>query len=583
MVPKDLRGLSLVNLVRCVSSERNETTNSGVSGFPCVLPLGAAASLRAHTTSSPRPGRTHWAEATTPADDDIQDYHRSWSCCTMAAPPGSPSAQAAEAPLSQPGEQTVEMGSVSRTGRLSFCTKVCYGFGGIPNQVASSAIAFYLQLFLLDVAQIPAAYVSLVLFGGKVSGAAADPVAGFFINRSRRRGSGRLMPWMLGCIPFIALAYFFLWFLPPFTSLRGLWYTTFYCLFQAMATFFQVPYTALTMLLTPSPTERDSATAYRMTMEMVGTLMGATVHGFIVSGAHRSNHCVDTELPVPAAISPDATRLYSIAAAVVVVTYHVCSGLLCLGVKEQPDPSASASGQGLGFLAGMGLTARHPPYLKLVVSFLFISTAVQVEQSYLVLFCTHASRLQDHVQNLVLIILVSAVLSTPLWEWVLQRFGKRTPAFGIFMMVPFAILLAAVPTAPVAYVVAFVSGVSTAVSLLLPWSILPDVVDDFQLQHRHGPGLETIFYASYVFFTKLSGAGALGISTLSLQFAGYKAGACKQAEEVVVTLKVLIGAVPTCMILAGLCILMVGPTPKVPSQDTSLQLSLRRRTSYSLA
>lgn len=27
--------------------------------------------------------------------------------------------------------------------------------------------------------------------------------------------------------------------------------------------FFQVPYTALTMLLTPSPRERDSATAYR--------------------------------------------------------------------------------------------------------------------------------------------------------------------------------------------------------------------------------------------------------------------------------------------------------------------------------
>lgn len=60
------------------------------------------------------------------------------------------------------------------------------------------------------------------------------------------------------------------------------------------------------------------------------------------------------------------------------------------------------------------------------------------------------------------------------------------------------------------------------------------------------------------------------------RFAGYKAGACKQAEQVVVTLKVLIGAVPTCMILTGLCILMVGPGPKVPSQDTSRQLSLRR-------
>ncbi|XP_077700095.1 sphingosine-1-phosphate transporter MFSD2B isoform X3 [Canis aureus] len=399
----------------------------------------------------------------------------------MAVSAGAPGAPAVEE--ARPSERS----SDSRAGQLSFCTKVCYGIGGMPNQVASSATAFYLQLFLLDVAQIPAAQVSLVLFGGKVSGAAADPVAGFFINRSSRTGSGRLMPWVLGCTPFIAVAYFLLWFLPPFSSLRGLWYTAFYCVFQALATSLQVPYAALTMRLTPCPRERDSATAYRMTMEMAGTLLGAAVHGLLVSGAHRPHPCEDAAPPGP------QTR-----------------------VRDSADA-------------------------------------------------------------------VSAVLSTPLWEWVLQRFGKKTSAFGICVMVPFAILLAAVPTAPVAYVVAFVSGLSIAVSLLLPWSMLPDVVDDFQLQHQHSPGLETIFYSSYVFFTKLSGAGALGISTLSLEFAGYEAGACKQAEQVVVTLKVLIGAVPTCMILTGLCILMAGPAPKVPSQDPSRRLSLQRRTSYSLA
>ncbi|XP_022430054.1 major facilitator superfamily domain-containing protein 2B isoform X4 [Delphinapterus leucas] len=456
----------------------------------------------------------------------------------MAVSPEGTPAPPVETLPSPPEAHTLEPGSDSGAGRLSFCTKVCYGIGGVPNQVASSAIAFYLQLFLLDVAQIPAAQVSLVLFGGKVSGAAADPLAGFFINRSRRTGSGRLMPWVLGCTPFIALASFFLWFLPPFTSLRGLWYTALYSLFQALA-----------------------------------TPQGA--------GLGHCVPCKETALPGQVAVSPNATRLYSIAATVVAVTYPVCSSLLCLGVKERPGASARAAGQGLSFLAGLRLTVRHPPYLKLVISFLFISAAVQVEQSYLVLFCAHASRLHDHVQSLVLTILVSAVLSTPMWEWVLQRFGKRMSAFGIFGMVPFAILLAAMPTAPVAYVVAFVSGVSIAVSLLLPWSMLPDVVDEFQLQHQHGPGLETIFYSSYVFFTKLSGAGALGISTLSLDFAGYESGACKQAEQVVVTLKVLIGAMPTCMILIGLCILMVGPTPKVPSRNSSR--SLGRRTSYSLA
>ncbi|XP_049552324.1 sphingosine-1-phosphate transporter MFSD2B isoform X8 [Orcinus orca] len=389
----------------------------------------------------------------------------------MAVSPEGTLAPPVETPPHPPEAHTLEPGSDSGAGRLSFCTKVCYGIGGVPNQVASSAIAFYLQLFLLDVAQIPAAQVSLVLFGGKVSGAAADPLAGFFINRSRRTGSGRLMPWVLGCTPFIALASFFLWFLPPFTSLRGLWYTALYSLFQALA-----------------------------------TPQGA--------GLGHCVPCKETALPGQVAVSPNATRLYSIAATVVAVTYPVCSSLLCLGVKERPDASARASGQGLSFLAGLRLTVRHPPYLKLVISFLFISAAVQVEQSYLVLFCAHASRLHDHVQSLVLTILVSAVLSTPMWEWVLQRFGKRMSAFGIFGMVPFAILLAAMPTAPVAYVVAFVSGVSIAVSLLLPWSMLPDVVDEFQLQHQHGPGLETIFYSSYVFFTKLSG----GPATASLEF-----------------------------------------------------------------
>lgn len=41
-------------------------------------------------------------------------------------------------------------------------------------------------------------------------------------------------------------------------------------------------------------------------MEMVGTLMGATVHGLIVSGAHGPHTCEDVALPSQAAISPKA-------------------------------------------------------------------------------------------------------------------------------------------------------------------------------------------------------------------------------------------------------------------------------------
>uniref|UniRef100_A0A7N4V1Y5 Major facilitator superfamily domain containing 2B n=1 Tax=Sarcophilus harrisii TaxID=9305 RepID=A0A7N4V1Y5_SARHA len=136
------------------------------------------------------------------------------------------------------------------------------------------------------------------------------------------------------------------------------------------------------------------------------------------------------------------------------------------------------------------------------------------------------------------------------WEWFLQRVGKKAAAGG-----PWG---------------------SWTLGGLCPRSMLPDVVDDFRLQKLPLKGLETIFYSSYVFFTKLSGAGALGISTLSLDFAGYESGACKQSEPAVLALKVLIGAVPTSMVLLGLAILSAYPITEQRRQETARELDALR-------
>ncbi|XP_020833687.1 sphingosine-1-phosphate transporter MFSD2B isoform X7 [Phascolarctos cinereus] len=436
-------------------------------------------------------------------------------------------------PGPQPLEKEEDLPQDRPSGHLSVISKLCYSIGGAPNQAASSAAAFYLQLFLLDVAGIPAVQASLVVFVGKLLGAAADPAAGFIISRSPRTALGRLTPWILGCSPFLALTYFFLWFLPPIGRLQGLWYAAFYGLFQALSTLLQVPYSALTMFLTQDQEERDSATAYRMTMEMAGTLTGATVHGLIVAGAHKAPRCpeanlTDPLLSVASSISPHTSQLYMIAAGVIAGTYPLCTALLALGTTEEDDGYILEQRR-VPFFQGLSHTLQHQPYQKLVASFLFISAAVQVQQSYLVLFCTHAAPLHSHMQNLVLLVLVAAVLSTPFWEWFLQRVGKKAVAYGIGAMVPSALLLAAVPTAPVAYAVAFVSGTSIALASLLPW------------------------------------------------FAGYESGSCKQSDKVVIMLKVLIGAVPTSMVLIGLGILSVYPITEQRRRETAHRLDMLRR------
>lgn len=38
--------------------------------------------------------------------------------------------------------------------KLSVCNKLCYAIGGAPYQMTGSALGFFLQIYLLDVAQV---------------------------------------------------------------------------------------------------------------------------------------------------------------------------------------------------------------------------------------------------------------------------------------------------------------------------------------------------------------------------------------------------------------------------------------------
>ncbi|XP_034965867.2 sphingosine-1-phosphate transporter MFSD2B [Zootoca vivipara] len=471
--------------------------------------------------------------------------------------------------------------------KLSVCSKLCYGIGGAPNQAASSATSFFLQIFLLDVAMITPFHTSLVLFIGKTWGAAADPIAGYLISKSKRTKIGLLMPWLLGCTPFLIVSYFFLWYCPSVIKAKDIWYMAFFCLFQALSTLFHVPYTALVMFLSADQKERDSATAYRMGFEGLGTLLGATLQVSMVSDAHSSDNCnhsvddMDTNLYGNSSSVPDMSeanrKLYIIAGGTISTLYIFGFIALCAGVREKVDPYALKSDPQIPFLKGHKLALMCGPYVKLAASFLLISTAIQVVQNNFVLFCSDATNLHNHIDYLVVLVLVSGALSVPFWQWFLNRFGKKTAASGISLMIPASTLLVLLPEPAVAYFSAGVSGISIAASLLLPWSMLPDVVDYFRVQNPHSTGHETIFYSSYTFFYKMSAGIGLGISAASLNLAGFKSGVCKQSHSVVIMLKVLVGAVPSLLIPLGLFILIFYPINEKTRREIKYALERRRQ------
>ncbi|XP_033981169.1 sodium-dependent lysophosphatidylcholine symporter 1-B-like isoform X2 [Trematomus bernacchii] len=346
-----------------------------------------------------------------------------------------------------------------------------------------------------------------------------------------------------------------------------------------MQTCFHVPYSALTMFITTDQKERDSATAYRMMVEVLGTVLGTAIQGQIVGAA---SNCPDPDeldssnSTIPTGYSLEETKqAYLIASGVICIIYVCCAAVLFLGVKEKKDNGRKKTL--LTFRQGICLVMSHGPYVKLVIGFLFTSLAFMLLEGNFALFITYSLGHRKHFQNILLVIMLSGTLTIPWWQWFLTRFGKKKAVyFGISWAVPFMLLIVCIKSQLIiSYLVSVAAGVSVAAAFLLPWSMLPDVVDDFKVRNPEIHGHEALFYSFYVFFIKFASGMSLGVSTLSLKFAGYVTGSCIQPEAVSLTLKVLVSPVPVALIAVGLLILRTYPIDEERRQGNQKLLQER--------
>ncbi|XP_071882477.1 sodium-dependent lysophosphatidylcholine symporter 1 isoform X3 [Anas platyrhynchos] len=456
---------------------------------------------------------------------------------------------------------------------LPLCRKLCYAVGGIPYQMTGNALGFFLQIFLLDVVQLEPFHASLILFLGRAWDAVTDPAVGFLVSKSPRRKFGKLIPWIACSTPFGVLCYCLLWSTladgAP-ASLKFLWYLFTYNFFQICMTCYHVPYSSLTMFLGGTQRDRDSATAYRMGLEVFSTLLGSGIQGQMVGASHgRLTHsCSLGNGTLPNSSTPslagwlEGTRRAYVSASLVLGSIYCLSCLvLVFGVREQPGPLSPLGKAGLPFTRCLRMIVGHKPYTQLLCGFLFASLAFQVMQGIFAFFCTHAVGLAGKFQHLVLVMLVTASLSIPFWQWFLGRFGKKTAVtVGLALIIPALVAITQVSHNFLAFILLMmVAGCSMAVLYLLPWSMLPDAVDDFMLRNPSCLNLEALFYSFYVFFNKFAGGLAVGISTLGLHFAGYRAGDCTYNPSVTLALKLLMAPVPITLLLIAITLFCLHP------------------------
>src|SRR5678816_77213 len=156
----------------------------------------------------------------------------------------------------------------SATQHLRVAEKIGYALGDLAANLIFQTLVTFLAFFYTDVYRIPpSAAATLIFIVGLLGAFVFTPVMGLVADRTRR---GKFRPWLLWtAIPFGALS--LLAFSTPDLGAHGkiVYALTTYTLLVFVYVANNLPYSALSGVLTGSMAERNSLSSYRFVAVMV--------------------------------------------------------------------------------------------------------------------------------------------------------------------------------------------------------------------------------------------------------------------------------------------------------------------------
>lgn len=451
--------------------------------------------------------------------------------------------------------------------KLSPFTKLAFGAGDLGPAIVSGINGFFLNAFLLDVAGLRPAMAGTIFLIVKVWDAVNDPLLGSLSDRTRTRW-GRRRPWLLfGAVPF-GLFFFLQWLVPPFSDVGKFWYYLVVALcLDAAFTAVNVPYTSLTPELSRDYDERTSLSSYRMSFSILGSVTAASLHSVIVGTFAQSG-------------DPRGVYTGHLVSGAIWATLITVPSLITFAFTRERH-AMEAQSEGPGFLEGLRIAFRNRAYLAVIAIYLLAWLAVQFVQSNLILYARYWADAERYFPILILAVQLSGFVFILVWNQVSRRIGKQgTYYIGMgFWIVVSLILFFVQPGQIVAlFVLAVLAGGGVSISYLIPWSMLPDVIELDELET--GQRREGLYYGFFVFLQKLGMSLGLAVSNFALEAAGYinqvpGQPLPLQPPAVQLALRLSVSAVPAGILLVSF--LAVRAYPITRERHTEIRAELQQR------
>ncbi len=421
--------------------------------------------------------------------------------------------------------------------QLTKRVKIGYGVGDLGGNLFFTMTGFYLLFYLTDVVGLAAGLAGTALMIGKVWDAVTDPVVGYLSDRTPGR-FGRRRPWIFVGI-WLTWASLIWMFSPPGNNIF-LWVILANCVLNTGYTFINIPYGALTPDLTTDFNERTLLNGYRMSFAVVGTFIGAGGVLVLVNAFGGG---------------PAGWRGMSV---VIGGVMAMASLAVVLTVKEKPYRQ---TGQQENIFLSYQQVLRMKPFLLAIIPWALHITGVNIIQGALLYYFRFIYGDEAAFQIALPILLASAIVCIPLWVRISRSIGKRASyniGMGIFAVTILVFFLVGHRTGPgIAFLLMGIGGIGFATQYVMPFSILPDVVEyDYA---ENGVRREGVFYGQWTFMSKLGQAFGLAINGWILTLFGYRESIggvmLEQTESALFGIRLIAGPVPALFFILGILVL----------------------------